>query len=308
MATMLEAAEPGLEVELAIVRTSGDERPAGPEGAELVSPTPAEAGDKSRFVKEIEQTLLSGGADLAVHSAKDVPGELPEGLAIVGVPARADARDAICGAASVEVLEPGARIGTSSLRRRAQLLAARADLDVRELRGNVDTRLERLGAGDYDAVVLALAGLERLGRADGEAVHAQTMVPAPGQGCLVLEAQAEDERTAALAERLTDRRALVCLTAERAVTTALEATCRTPIGVHAVLGDGAGELAIETFVGLPDGREWIRDRVEGEAERPSALGALAADRLLAAGAAALLEEAERAGAVLGVSGGTAGER
>ncbi len=298
---MLEAAEPGLEVELTIVRTSGDERPAGPNGHRLVSPTPAEAGDKSRFVKEIEETLLARGADLAVHSAKDVPGELPEGLAIVGVPARGDARDAVCGVASLDALPAGARIGTSSLRRRAQLLAARADLDVRELRGNVDTRLRRLAGGDYDAIVLALAGLERLGRREGEAVDEQTMVPAPGQGCLVLEARAGDERTAALAGRLTDHAALVRLTAERAVTTALEASCRTPIGVHAVLGDGVDDLTIETFVGLPDGREWIRDRVAGDPEQPAGLGRVAAERLLAAGAAGLLAEAERTEPALGVS-------
>ncbi len=164
VAGMIEAVEPGVAVELVPVRTSGDERPprAAPEAPVVAGP-----GDKSRFVKEIEEMLLAGAADLAVHSAKDVPGELPDGLAIVGVPARADPRDALCGASSIATLPAGARVGTSSLRRQAQLLAAREDLEVRELRGNVDTRLRRLGEGDYDAVVLALAGLERLGLQTG---------------------------------------------------------------------------------------------------------------------------------------------
>jgi hydroxymethylbilane synthase len=293
VAGMLEKAEPGLIVELVTVRTSGDERPAGPDNEERVSPTPAQAGDKSRFVKEIEEALLRREADLAVHSAKDVPGELPEGLAIVGVPARADARDAICGASSIAALPSGARVGTSSLRRRAQLLAAREDLEVGELRGNVDTRLRRLAAGDFDGVVLALAGLERLGRIEGVPVSAQEMTPAPGQGCLALEARIGDERTEALAGALTDHAALVRLTAERSVTTALDATCRTPIGVHATLDEDARELVIETFVGLPEGSAWIRDRVEGDAEAPSALGRVAAERLVSAGAAELLAEAER---------------
>src|SRR5689334_2401978 len=150
----------GPGVELVEITTSGDEgtRTAG-------SPV----GDKSRFVKEIEEALLAGEIDIAVHSAKDVPGVLPDGLAIVGVPDREDARDALCGAASLDDLSEGASVGTSSLRRRAQLLAARPDLEVSELRGNVDTRLRKLAEGGYDAVVLAMAGLKRLGR-DGEAV------------------------------------------------------------------------------------------------------------------------------------------
>ncbi|MEJ7656990.1 MAG: hydroxymethylbilane synthase [Thermoleophilaceae bacterium] len=293
VAGMLEKAEPGLIVELVTVRTSGDERPAGPDNEERVSPTPAQAGDKSRFVKEIEEALLRREADLAVHSAKDVPGELPEGLAIVGVPARADARDAICGASSIAALPSGARVGTSSLRRRAQLLAAREDLEVGELRGNVDTRLRRLAAGDFDAVVLAAAGLARLGRPEGEPIALGEMTPAPGQGCLALEARADDAHAAELAARLTDHAALLRLTAERTVTAALEASCQTPIGVHAELSDEGSRLALESFVGLPDGGAWIRDRVEGDAATPSEVGSMAATRLLSAGAAELLGQAEK---------------
>jgi hydroxymethylbilane synthase len=249
--------------------------------------------DKSRFVKEIEEALLAGTVDLAVHSAKDVPGELPEGLSIVGVPERADPRDALCGASSLDVLPEGAVVGTASVRRRAQLLGLRPDVDVRELRGNVDTRLRRLADGDFDAIVLARAGLERLGRGD-EGVPLPELVPAPGQGCLALEARADDAATAEAVAALTDRAALTALTAERAVVTALGATCNTPIGVHAV--PGPHTLRLTAFVGLPDGSHWIRDELEGDAAEPAALGREVAARLTAAGADALLAEAERVGA------------
>jgi hydroxymethylbilane synthase len=264
------------EAELVPITTSGDRRTGD---------------DKSRFVKEIEEALLAGDVDLAVHSAKDVPSELPDGLSIVGVPERADARDALCGAGSLASLPKGAVVGTSSLRRRAELLALRPDLDVRDLQGNVDTRLGRLADGDYDAIVLAYAGLERLGRA-AEGSPLGELVPAPGQGCLVLEARSDNERAAAAAAAVMDGAALRALTAERAVVGALDASCRTPIGVHARI-DG-GELALSTFVGMPDGSHWIRDDVAGDGEAPAALGELAAERLRAAGASELLAAAEAA--------------
>lgn len=269
VARLLEDAEPGLRVELVEIRTSGDAG-RGP-------------GDKSRFVKEIEEGLLAGDVDIAVHSAKDVPAVLPDGLAIVGVPEREDARDALCGAASLDELPSGAAVGTSSLRRRAQLLAERPDVEVLALRGNVDTRLRRLADGDYDAVVLALAGLKRLGRADGAAPL--ELVPAAGQGCLLLEARREDEAAAALAARVTDYEALACLTAERAVVTRLEATCHTPVGVHATLGE---QMELSAFVGLPDGSSWIQDRLSGDAADPGSLGNEVGERLLSAGAGELL--------------------
>ncbi len=248
--------------------------------------------DKSRFVKEIEEALLAGDVDLAVHSAKDVPSELPEGLAIVGVPERADPRDALCGAGSLDELPEGAAVGTASLRRRAALLALRPDLEIRELRGNVDTRLTRLAEGHFDAIVLACAGLVRLGRADaGTPIDADRVVPAPGQGCLVLEARAADGHVAEAASALTDSDALTCLTAERALVHALDASCHTPIGAHAVTTDGA--LRLSAFVGLPDGSQWIRDKLEGSTAEPAALGSAVGDRMLAAGAAELLAEAER---------------
>jgi hydroxymethylbilane synthase len=248
--------------------------------------------DKSRFVKEIEEALLAGEVDLAVHSAKDVPGELPERLSIVGVPARADPLDALCGAGSLDSLREGAVLGTSSVRRRAQLLALRPDLDVRELRGNVDTRLRRLAEGGFEAIVLARAGLDRLGRGS-EGSPLPELVPAPGQGCLVLEARSDDEAAAEAAAALTDGDALAALTAERALVTALEATCNTPIGVWARF-DGSGALHLTAFVGLPDGSHWIRDDFAGDAADPAALGREVASRLEAAGARDVLAEAERA--------------
>jgi hydroxymethylbilane synthase len=263
------------EVELVPITTSGDR---------------GSREDKSRFVKELEESLLADQIDLAVHSAKDVPGELPAGLAIVGVPARADPHDALCGAASLDALAPGAVVGTASVRRQAQLLALRDDLDVRELRGNVDTRLRRLAVGDYDAVVLARAGLERLGRAD-EGTPMPELVPAPGQGCLALETRSDDETAAAAAALLTDRHALTALTAERALVTALGATCNTPIGAHAE--EREEKLSLSAFVGLPDGSHWIRDELDGDPADPTTLGRAVAERLEAAGARELLDEAER---------------
>jgi hydroxymethylbilane synthase len=266
----------GAEAELVSITTSGDRG--------------ALHEDKSRFVKEIEEALLARDVDLAVHSAKDVPGLLPEGLAIVGVPERADARDALCGADALDQLGEGARVGTSSLRRRAQLLAARPDLEVAELRGNVDTRLKKLADGDYDAVVLAAAGLARLGRAqEGNPID---LTPAPGQGCLALEARADDEAMSELAAELTHRESLVCLTAERALVAALDASCRTPVAAYARLEESA--LLIDAFVGLPDGSVWIRDELEGDHEDPAALGLDVAQRLIAAGAKDVLAQADMA--------------
>jgi hydroxymethylbilane synthase len=223
-----------------------------------------------------------------VHSAKDVPGVLPEGLAIVGVPERADARDALCGGASLDSLPEGAVVGTSALRRRSQLLAARPDLDVRELRGNVDTRLRKLADGDFDSIVLAAAGLARLGRTDeGVPVGVDVLTPAPGQGCLALEARTDDDRVRELAGAVTDQAALTAFTAERALVDALDATCDTPVGAFAELIDGDG-LRISAFAGMPDGSTWLRDAVECDAADPSALGREVASRMLAAGAAEVL--------------------
>ncbi len=264
-------------------------------GAELVEvSSDGEVGDKARFVRGVERALLDGEADVGVHSAKDLPAELPGGLAIGAVPAREDPADAWIGAGdSFADVPEGARVGTASLRRRAQLLAARPDLDVRELHGNVDTRLRKLAEEELDAIVLAVAGLRRLGR-EGEAsfaIPADSMTPAAGQGSLVLQIRSGDEQTAAAVAGAGEETALCELTAERAVVSLLGATCATPIGVRAT-AVGGDAMSIDAFVGLPDGSEWIRDRVEGDATEPADLGAELAERLLATGARDLLDRAE----------------
>ena len=265
------------EVSVVEVRTGGD---AG-----------APVGDKSRWVDGLERALLQGEIDLAVHSAKDVPAELADGLELLGVPAREDPRDALVGAPSLAALPPGARVGTTSLRRRAALLAARADLEVVDLRGNVDTRLRKLAAGEADALVLALAGLRRLGRADEASaiLDPDTMLPAAGQGALALEGRADDGDAYAAAASISDLDATVCVIAERALTAALDATCHTPVAALATVDGDA--LTLRAFAALPDGSEWVRDELTGAADDPEAVGRAVAERLRSVGAAELLARA-----------------
>jgi hydroxymethylbilane synthase len=266
-------------------------------GAELVrvANVDGEPGDKSRFVRAVERALLDGEAELGVHSAKDVPGGMTEDLSLVGVPGREDPADGYVGdAGSLGEVPEGARVGTASLRRRSQLLAVRPDLEVVDVRGNVDTRLRKLADGEVDGLVLAVAGLRRLGR-DGEVAFrfgADEMVPAPGQGSLALQARAGDAETAAAAARISDRAALVELTAERAATAALEATCETPLGICARHLEDT--LAVAGFAGLPDGSEWVRDALRGDPEQPAALGEALAERMLGAGAGEILKRAVEA--------------
>jgi hydroxymethylbilane synthase len=250
------------------------------------------AGDKSRWVKELEAALLAGEIDAAVHSAKDVPTELPDGLAIAAVPERVDPRDALCGAASLDELPARARVGTSSLRRAAGLRALRPDLDVVALHGNVDTRLRKLAAGHHAAIVLAAAGLERLGRGDAIGCMLDELVPAPGQGTLVLEIRADDAETRAALAAIDDPHVGACLEAERALARALGASCNTPLGVHAVLADD-GAMTLRAFLGLPDGSAWLRDELTDPlGASPQALGAEVAQRMRAAGADELLAACE----------------
>ena len=257
----------GTSCELVTVTTVGDHGAA--------------VGDKSRWVSALERALLDGEIDLAVHSAKDVPAELSDGLSLVAIPARADPRDAICGASSVGALPAGARVGTSSLRRAAQIRSLRDDVEVVEVRGNVDTRLRKLADGDCDALVLAVAGLARLGRGDAVDGVLDELVPAAGQGALVLEARPGSVPV----DGVIDAEATACVLAERELTRALGASCNTPVGAWARVVDGSGELELTAWVGLADGSVWIRDRLRGAA---TGLGARVADRLLVAGAAELL--------------------
>jgi hydroxymethylbilane synthase len=263
-------------------------------GAELVeASSDGEPGDKSRFVRGVERALLAGEANVGVHSAKDLPGQMALGLEIAAVPVREDPADAWIGpGGSLSEVPEGARVGTAALRRRAQLLAARPDLRVEELHGNVDTRLRKLAEGNLDAIVLAAAGLRRLGR-EGEIgfrLPEDTMVPAPGQGALALQIREGDEETARVLATIGDDRALRELTAERAAVAPLGASCTTPVGVHARI-DGES-LALTAFVGLPDGSEFIRDALELDAAEPLAAGSELAERLVAAGAAELIARAE----------------
>lgn len=266
-------------------------------GAELVE-VGADGGaeDKARFVRGVERALLQGEADVGVHSAKDLPAELTDGLTLAAVPPREDPRDAWIGAgALLDDVRDGAKVGTASLRRRAQLLAVRPDLEVVELHGNVDTRLRKLAEGELDAIVLAVAGLRRLGREDEIAfpLPGETMTPAAGQGSLLLQIRAGDGAALAVVEGLVDGPALREVTAERAVVALLQATCNSPLGVHADVDLDSSRMRIEAFVGLPDGSEWLRDRVEGDSTEPTLLGAELAKRLLDTGARDLLDRAEK---------------
>lgn len=256
----------------------------GPE-AELVEVSadlPPEAGDKERFTRGVERMLLDGGADLGVHSAKDLPGEMTSGLAIAAVPARLDPRDVWIGpGATIDEIPQGARVGTASLRRRAQLMALRPDLEMVELRGNVDTRLAKLEAGEADGLVLAMAGLARLGRADVVtfAFDEKEMTPAAGQGALVVQSRSGRESEA---EGIGDPDSLTRLLAERSAVVGLGADCSSPVGVHARLE--GGWLVVDGFAGRSDGSVWVRDRVEGDPSRPESLGRELAERMLRAGA------------------------
>ena len=261
----------GSSYELVTVATAGDRG--------------VSVGDKSRWVSALERALLDGEIDIAVHSAKDVPAEIADGLSLVAIPERSDPRDAICGAASVGGLPEGARVGTSSLRRAAQIRSLRDDVEVVEVRGNVETRLRKLAEGECDALVLAVAGLARLGRLDAVGGVLDELVPAAGQGALVVEARSGAVSVDGLVDGLVDAEATACVLAERELTRSLGASCNTPVGAWARVVDGAGELELTAWVGRVDGSTWIRDRVRGVAD---GLGRLVAERLLAAGAAELL--------------------
>lgn len=251
--------------------------------------------DKSRWVDAIEDALLAGQIDLAVHSAKDLPVQLADGLELLGTPARETPEDALCGASDLNRLTHGARVGSSSLRRRAQLLAARSDLEVTAISGNVDTRLTKLAEGTQrlDAIVLARAGLRRLGRESeiGAVLDLERFLPSPGQGALALQGRTGDERTGEAARAISDPDAFACLRAERSLGRGLDANCHTPLGALAQPCDGE-RLLLRAWVGLPDGSEWIADQLYGDRSEPEELGLRLSTRMRSVGAAELLARAQ----------------
>jgi hydroxymethylbilane synthase len=282
VAALLRRAHPGLEVELVPIVTQGDR---------IQDRTLAAIGGKGLFIKELEVALEEQRADIAVHSMKDLPGDLPEGLTIAAVLERADARDALLtvSAGGLEDLPRGARVGTSSLRRQAQLLAARPDLKVETLRGNVDTRLRRLDAGDLDAIVLACAGLIRLGLESRITARLDPKIclPAVAQGVIGIECRGADSRTLERVAVLNHQDTRIVMDAERAFAHRLGGSCQSPIAAHARL-EGQ-RLRLEGLVAEPDGSRLLRDTLSGGIDDPAGLGARLAERILAAGAGPLLE-------------------
>ena len=277
----LRRAWPGLQVDLVPIRTSGDR---------LATAHLADIGGKGLFVKEIEEALLEAQVDLAVHSLKDLPAERPEGLVLAAFPPREDPRDALVasGPTRLDALPRGARVGTSSPRRRVQLLARRPDVDATPIRGNVDTRLRKLRQGEYDALVLASAGLRRLGLLDASAtaLAPEEMLPAVGQGTLGVEARALDSHTRRLAEALTDPETRTASLAERAFLAAIGGSCTTPLAAYARRLDAG--LRLDAFLATPDGVRVLRDGEVGDPAHPEVLGQRLAERLLSAGAADII--------------------
>ncbi|GJL53596.1 MAG: porphobilinogen deaminase [Nitrospirales bacterium] len=281
--SQLQQIAPEVSVSLQRIQTSGDK---------ILDVPLAKIGGKGLFVKEIEDALLKGEIDVAVHSMKDVPSVLPDGLEIVCVPEREDPRDAwVChDGTSLQDLRRGATIGTSSLRRQAQILHHRADFDIHMLRGNLDTRLKKLQQGKYDAIILAAAGLRRLGWSQeiSEYLSPDVCLPAIGQGALGLEGRADDAFLKDLIIRLEDGPSRATVNAERAFLTRLEGGCQVPIAGHAVLQDN--ELCLDGLIASVDGTRYIRDTITGSRENAEALGVELAERLLAAGGQPILQE------------------
>ncbi|MBA5866149.1 MAG: hydroxymethylbilane synthase [Nitrospira sp. CR1.3] len=277
----LKELAPQVTVTLRRIQTSGDK---------ILDVPLAKIGGKGLFVKEIEEALLSGDIDLAVHSMKDVPTELQPGLALLCIPQREDPRDALISreARSFKDLPQGARIGTSSLRRQAQLLQARPDLVISMLRGNLDTRLRKLREGQYDAIVLAAAGLRRLGW-EGEItelLNPDVSLPAIGQGALGIEGRADDMFVRSLLSGLEHAETRTTVSAERALLHRLQGGCQVPIAAHATLA--GSQMSLEGLVASVDGKEVIRETVQGAAEDHESLGVQLAERLLTRGADRIL--------------------
>lgn len=274
---------PEVRVVLKKIQTSGDK---------IVDVPLAKIGGKGLFVKEIEDALLAGEVDFAVHSMKDVPAQLPEGLDILCVPPREDARDALISREghSFSTLPLGATVGTASLRRQAQLLQARPDLKIAMLRGNLDTRLKKLKEGQFDAIVLAAAGLHRLGWSQTITDYLSPILslPAIGQGALGIEGRTSDVFVRSVLARLNHQATHTTVTAERAFLCRLEGGCQVPIAAHATLS--GEQLVLDGLVATVDGKTVLRDQIEGTAQQAHALGVQLAERLLTRGGDKILRE------------------
>lgn len=282
VAALLRRAYPAVPVELLPLSTKGDR---------ILDRSLAAIGGKGLFIKELETALEAGQADMAVHSMKDVPADLPDGMQIAAVLSRADPHDALIapGARTLGELPQRARVGTSSMRRQAQLLAARPDLRIEGLRGNVDTRLRRLDGGELDAIVLACAGLDRLGLETRITARLDRSVclPAVGQGVIGIECRADDSRTVAALRTLDHAPTRIAVEAERAFSRRLGGSCQSPIAAFAEV-DGA-RLTLDGLVAEPDGSLLLRERIVGGAAAAEELGEELAERVLAAGAGELLQ-------------------
>lgn len=286
--SLLEQLHPGLEVELIGLSTRGD--------VLLDSPL-SKIGGKGLFVKELERAMLDGEADLAVHSMKDVPMAFPQGLELSVIMERHDPHDAFVSNnyASFADLPQGAILGTSSLRRQCQLQALRPDLEVKFLRGNIQTRMGKLDAGEYDAIILAASGLKRMGYDERvkEVISATTCLPAGGQGALGIEVRSDDAATQALIAPLIHVDSTDCVTAERALNTHLNGGCQVPIACYAVLEDSEqgsqDTLFLRGLVGTPDGKQMLSAQARGSRSQAQALGVQVAEDLLAQGAKAILD-------------------
>ena len=284
IAAEIEKQYPTVRVELRKMTTKGDR---------ILDAPLAKIGGKGLFTKELEQAMLIGEIDLAVHSLKDMPTEVPEGLVIGAVTERLDAGDAFVSVRyrSMEELPQGAKVGTSSLRRRAQLLAVRPDLKIHDLRGNVNTRLAKLDAGEFDAIVLAAAGLKRLGLGDRirTTLPRSMILPAVGQGALAIECRADDLRILELIDFLRDPQMTAAATAERAFLRRVEGGCQIPVGVYAEVGAG-NVLHIEAMIASVDGMHVCRSRSRGTPETAEKIGIALAEELLDVGGREILKE------------------
>lgn len=278
---LLHEAHPGIEIELVKIVTEGDR---------ILDRPLAEIGGKGLFLKELERAMLDGDADLAVHSMKDVPASMAQGLVLDAVLPRANPYDALVSRNGERLadLPAGSRIGTSSLRRKSQLLALRPDLEVADLRGNVDTRLRKLDEGRYDAIILACAGLQRLGLGARitETLQPPDWLPASTQGIIGLQCRQDDDHTRALIRPLADRDTMVVANAERAVARVLEATCQVPLAVHAVLNSGT--IWLRSVISSTDGKRSVQAAGEAPASDAVALGERVAADLLKNGAGKII--------------------